>query len=369
MTAAGRDPAATLLRVEDLEKVFRSGSWLPGRRSDEVRAVDSVSFTLDAGETLSLVGETGSGKSTLGRLVLRLIDPTGGRIWLDGVDITALSRRQVRKLRRDVQMVFQDPYGSIDPRMKVGAVVAEPMIVHGTWRDDGPDRVRAVMRKVGLHEDHLDRYPHEFSGGQRQRIGIARAMALEPRLLVLDEPVSALDVSIQAQIINLLRELQRESRLGFLFIAHDLAVVRHVSDRVAVMYLGRVVEIGSRDDIFNSPAHPYTVSLLSAVPIPDVPRERLRQRVVLHGEIGSATRLPGGCRFHPRCYKARLVATRDAVAVVQHGDESLPRACVVDDPATVELAAGHRAACHFPERGPERSETARSAVVFSGRGG
>ena len=359
---------APLLRVRGVRKVFTSGGWLSGGHRARVRAVDSVSFTLGAGETLGLVGETGSGKSTLGRLVLRLVEPSGGRIWLDGEDLTALSRREMRRRRREVQMVFQDPYGSLDPRMKVGALVAEPMRVHGTWRRrGGGERVLEVMRQVGLAEDHLDRYPHEFSGGQRQRIGIARAMALEPRVLVLDEPVSALDVSIQAQIINLLRDLQEESGMGFLFIAHDLAVVRHVSDRVAVMYLGRIVEIGPRDAIYRSPAHPYTLSLLSAVPVPEPSRARARSRVVLHGEIGSATRLPGGCRFHPRCYLARLRARDGGVATVERDGERLPRACVHEDPQSIELGPGHAAECHFPERAGGRSEVAERALDFAAR--
>ena len=327
-----------------------------------------MSFTLGAGETLGLVGETGSGKSTIGRLVLRLVEPTNGRIRLDGEDLTALSKRAMRRRRREVQMVFQDPYGSLDPRMKVRALVAEPMVVHGSWRRGGNERVVEVIRKVGLQEDHLDRYPHEFSGGQRQRIGIARAMSLEPRVLVLDEPVSALDVSIQAQIINLLGDLQRETGMGFLFIAHDLAVVRHVSDRVAVMYLGRIVELGPRDAIYRSPAHPYTLSLLSAVPVPEASRAKARKRVVLHGEIGSATRVPEGCRFHPRCYLARLKARSGDVPTVERDGDRLPEACVREDPAPVRLAPGHEAACHFPERAGSRSDVAERAIDFASAG-
>ena len=363
------DGNAPLLEVRDIRKVFRSGGWFAGGgRRSAVHAVDSVSFTLGAGETLGLVGETGSGKSTIGRLVLRLVEPTSGRIRLDGEDLTALSKREMRRRRREVQMVFQDPYGSLDPRMKVRALVAEPMVVHGTWRRGGDERVVEVVRKVGLHEDHLDRYPHEFSGGQRQRIGIARAMALEPRVLVLDEPVSALDVSIQAQIINLLGDLQRETGMGFLFIAHDLAVVRHVSDRVAVMYLGRIVELGPRDAIYRSPAHPYTLSLLSAVPVPEASRARARKRVVLHGEIGSATRVPEGCRFHPRCYLARLKARMGDVPTVDRDGDRLPEACVREDPAPVTLGPGHEAACHFPERAGRRSDVAERAIDFASGG-
>ena len=362
------DDAPPLLEVQDVRKVFRSGGWLSGGRRSQVHAVDSVSFALRAGETLGLVGETGSGKSTIGRLVLRLVEPTGGRIRLDGEDLTALSRREMRRRRREVQMVFQDPYGSLDPRMKVGALVAEPMVVHGTWRGGGRERVIEVVRNVGLHEDHLDRYPHEFSGGQRQRIGIARAMALNPRVLVLDEPVSALDVSIQAQIINLLRDLQHASGMGFLFIAHDLAVVRHVSDRVAVMYLGRIVEIGPRDAIYRAPAHPYTLSLLSAVPVPEASRARGRKRVILHGEIGSATRVPDGCRFHPRCYRARLEARTDGVATVERDGDRIPEVCIREDPGLGTLAPGHEAACHFPELEGDRSEVAERAIDFAAGG-
>ena len=367
--ASPSDAAPPLLEVREVRKVFRSGGWLSGGRKSEVHAVDSVSFTLSAGETLGLVGETGSGKSTIGRLVLRLVEPTGGRIRLDGEDLTALSKRAMRRRRRDVQMVFQDPYGSLDPRMKVGALVAEPMVVHGTWRENGREQVVEVVRKVGLQEDHLERYPHEFSGGQRQRIGIARAMALKPRVLVLDEPVSALDVSIQAQIINLLGDLQRETGMGFLFIAHDLAVVRHVSDRVAVMYLGRIVEVGPRDAIYHAPAHPYTLSLLSAVPIPEASRARARKRVVLHGEIGSATRVPEGCRFHPRCYRARLKARGGDVTTVERDGDRLPEICVRRDPAVAALSPGHDAACHFPEREGDRSEVAQRAMGFAAGGG
>ena len=338
-----------LLRMENVSKTFAKSAGMFSRATHTVKAVDDVTFTLYRGETLGLVGETGSGKSTLGRLALRLLAPDGGRIAFDGTDTTTLSPRQVRPLRRRAQMVFQDPYGSLDPRKKVSSILAEPLVVHGLWDKDGQQRLLDILDKVGLQPAHLDRYPHEFSGGQRQRIGIARSMVLNPDLLVLDEPVSALDVSIQAQIINLLRALQRQAGLTFLFIAHDLAVVRHVSDRVAVMYLGRIVEIGPRDDLYRAPRHPYTVSLLSAVPVPDPDLERQRTRVLLHGEIGSATEMPGGCRFHPRCYKARLLADRPDVETVATKDNTrLPRACVERSP---ELAGdnGHLAACHFPE--------------------
>ena len=354
-----------LLSVEGLSKTFHERRLFSRFRGAGVRAVDSVSFSLAAGETLGVVGETGSGKSTLGRLVLRLVEPSAGRILFNGEDITALSQRQIRRMRQQVQMIFQDPYGSLDPRMSVGSIVAEPMIVHGLWHGARDDRVLEVMRQVGLQAEHRNRYPHEFSGGQRQRIGIARAMALQPKLLVLDEPVSALDVSIQAQIINLLRELQQQADLGFLFIAHDLAVVRHVSNRVAVMYLGEIVEIGPRDALYASPMHPYTVSLLSAVPAPTVDRERGRDRVVLHGEIGSATDLPSGCRFHPRCYKARLKAANLDVETVESQGERLPAVCVRHRPPPIDTGDGHVAICHFPELGEDRSQVAERAVAHS----
>ena len=349
MTAArnGADAGAPLLEVAGLAKTFAGGRWLLGRKRAAVRAVDDVSFHLRQGETLGLVGETGSGKSTIGRLVLRLLDPTAGRILFEGRDIAGLSQREVRRLRGRMQMVFQDPYGSLDPRMTVRSLIAEPMVVHGkSAREIGP-RVEETTRLVGLDPRVIDRYPHEFSGGQRQRIGIARAIVLDPKLLVLDEPVSALDVSIQAQILNLLRDIQRRSNLAFLFIAHDLAVVRHVSDRVAVMYLGRIVELAPRDLIYGRPLHPYTVSLLSAVPVPDPAKERTRRRVALHGEIGSATAVPTGCRFHPRCYRARLIAARAGVDTVQAAGTTLPRACVTTDPKLVAAPDGHAVACHF----------------------
>ncbi len=336
-----------LLEIDGVTKSFQRRGGRFGMRVSLVRAVDNVSLTLREGETLGLVGETGSGKSTLGRLVLRLVEPSAGRILLAGRDITMLPRRALRALRRDVQMVFQDPYGSLDPRMSVGALIAEPMVVHGIAKAERRAQVLDVVHRVGLDRRHLDRYPHEFSGGQRQRIGIARAMVVSPRLLVLDEPVSALDVSIQAQIINLLRQLQRDQGLAYLFIAHDLAVVRHVSDRVAVMYLGRIVETGPRDAIYARPLHPYTVTLLSAVPLADPVRERSRQRVMPRGEIGSATAIPPGCRFHPRCYKALLAVAQGAAR--SSADPTLPALCTEQDPPLSAAASDHHVACHFPE--------------------
>ena len=341
-----------LLRVENLSKTFPASGGLLRRRSPAVHAVDAVSFSLCRGKTLGLVGETGSGKSTIGRLILRLLDPTAGKIWFDGQDITKLSRTQARRLRRNVQMVFQDPYGSLDPRMKVGSIIAEPMQIHNLWhsKGQGQDRVAEIMQTVGLESAFADRYPHEFSGGQRQRIGIARAMGVTPKLLVLDEPVSALDVSIQAQIINLLRDLQRDTQLAFLFIAHDLAVVRHVSDYIAVLYLGKIVETGPRDAIYDTPQHPYTRALLSAVPIPDPIQAQQRERIVLHGEIGSATDLPSGCRFHPRCYKARLLGKQGEPDSVQVKDTYLPKMCIEHDPLLANASSEHKVACHYPER-------------------
>jgi oligopeptide/dipeptide ABC transporter ATP-binding protein len=340
---------SALLEVEGLRRSFGGGRALFGAQRPEVRAVDGVSFTLARGETLGLVGETGSGKSTLGRLVLRLIEPSAGQVRFDGQEVTAASRRALRALRPRMQMVFQDPYGSLDPRMTAGEIIAEPMTAHGIGRAEARRRAAEMLARVGLSPAMAARYPHEFSGGQRQRIGIARAIALDPALVVLDEPVSALDVSVQAQILNLLAEIQARSGVAFLFIAHDLAVVRHVSDRVAVMYLGRVVEMAPRDALYGAPRHPYTVSLLSAVPVPDPVRERARPRIRPIGEIGSAAALPSGCRFHPRCPRARLVAARGGDTVPAAGTR-LPRACVEQDPVLAPVsAAAHLAACHFPD--------------------
>jgi oligopeptide transport system ATP-binding protein len=346
----GRQPAASdpLLSITNVTKTFAARQWLLARSQRPVRAVDDISLQLRQGETLGLVGETGSGKSTLGRLVLRLIDPTSGTIRFDGTDITGLSLAEVRRMRGRIQMVFQDPFGSLDPRMTVRALVQEPMIVHGYPRSEIHNRAETTMRQVGLDPRLADRYPHEFSGGQRQRIGIARAMVLDPKLLVLDEPVSALDVSIQAQILNLLRDIQRRTNIAYLFIAHDLAVVRHISDRVAVMYLGRIVETGPRDALYGAPRHPYTVSLLSAVPVPDPARERTRKRVALYGEIGSGSAVPSGCRFHPRCFRARLVAAKGTAPTTTAAGATLPTRCVHENPDLKSVGGEHFAACHFP---------------------
>ena len=340
---------SALLEVEDLRKSFGGGRPMFGVPRPEVRAVDGISFTLARGETLGLVGETGSGKSTLGRLVLRLIEPSSGRIRFEGKDVSGASKGALRAMRPRMQMVFQDPYGSLDPRMTAGAIIAEPMVAHGMSGGEAMRRAGELLGRVGLSPAMAARYPHEFSGGQRQRIGIARAIALDPALVVLDEPVSALDVSVQAQILNLLAEIQARSGVAFLFIAHDLGVVRHVSDRVAVMYLGRVVEMAPRDALYGAPRHPYTVSLLSAVPRPDPAKEKGRARIRPIGEIGSAASLPSGCRFHPRCPRARLVAARGG-DTVEVGGTRLPAACVTRDPALAPVdAVVHLAACHFPD--------------------
>ena len=289
-----------ILEVNNLKKYFpvKGGFW--SKTIGYVHAVDDVSFYLDKGETLGLVGESGCGKSTTGRLILRLLKPTAGRILFEGRDISRLDREKLKSLRRELQLIFQDPYASLNPRMTVGSIVSEALKIHnfGNGREV-EDRTVALLKKVGLHADHMRRYPHEFSGGQRQRIGIARALALNPKIIVADEPVSALDVSIQAQVINLLQELKGEFQLSYLFIAHDLSVVEYMSDRVAVMYLGKIVEMARGDELYNNPLHPYTEALLSAVPIPDPRLEKNRQ--ILQGDVPSPMNPPSGCYFHPRC--------------------------------------------------------------------
>lgn len=328
MTTAASNGA--LLRVEGLVKHFPVYSGVFSRVTGAVRAVDGVSFTVAKGKTLSLVGESGCGKTTVGRCVLRLIEPTAGLVQFDGIDVTALKGNALRALRRRMQPVFQDPFGSLNPRMTVYSVLSEILAVHRLApRERRRDRVYELLETVGLSSDSADRYPHEFSGGQRQRIGIARALAVEPDLIIADEPISALDVSIQAQILNLLMDLQHRLRLTYLFISHDLSVVRHISDHVAVMYLGRIVETGSVDDIFDRPIHPYTKALLAAAPTPDP--ERKRMRIILAGDVPSPIHPPSGCHFHPRC--------PDAVDACRGTEQRL-----------VEVARGHFAACSVHAR-------------------
>ncbi len=290
----------SLLEVRNLKKYFPVGSGFFSRHKGEVKAVDGVNLTVEAGETLGLVGESGCGKSTLGRSILRLVEPTEGEIYFQGKNLLALSQRELREVRREMQIIFQDPYASLNPRMRVGEIVGEGLEIHklATGRKKR-DRVMELLHQVGLREEHFDRYPHEFSGGQRQRIGIARALAVNPKFIVADEPVSSLDVSIQAQIINLLQELQEKMHLTYFFISHDLRVVEHISHRVAIMYLGKIVEIARSDKIYQEAKHPYTRALLSAVPIPDP--EHKKERIILEGDVPSPVNPPPGCTFHPRC--------------------------------------------------------------------
>jgi len=316
-----------LLSVKNLHKAFKVSAKRPGAPKLRLKAVDGVSFEIEAGETLGLVGESGCGKSTVGKLLLRLLEPDDGIIRFADKSVTGMPKRELTALRRDMQMIFQDPFSSLNPRMRVGEIIGEPLVVHDLVNGkDTRNQVLALMDKVGLSPEHYDRYPHEFSGGQRQRIGIARTLAVQPRLVVADEPVSALDLSIQAQIVNLLKDLQEEFGLTYLFISHDLGVIEHVCDRVAVMYLGRIVEIASAEDLYSQPRHPYTEALMNAVPVPDPNRHRQKQ--VLSGEIPSPIDPPTGCHFHPRCPYAKDI-------------------CRKEYPVLSEQVPGHKAACHF----------------------
>lgn len=326
MTEKSKTP---LLEVKDLKKWFPAKKSPFSREKVFIKAVDGVSFTLNEGETLGVVGESGCGKSTMGRSVLRLLEPTGGQVIFNGVDYTALKDKELRDSGKDLQIIFQDPYASLDPRMTIGDIIAEPLDIQLKLpAKERMQRVLETMERAGLNTRFVNRYPHEFSGGQRQRIGIARAIVLNPKIMVCDEPVSALDVSIQAQVINLLMDLQKEMGMAYIFISHDLSVIKHISDRVAVMYLGHLVEIADKKDIYAHPMHPYTVALLSAIPVPD--RKHKKEKIVLEGDLPSPANPPSGCVFHTRCYKAQDI-------------------CKTEVPELKDCGNGHCCACHFPE--------------------
>jgi oligopeptide transport system ATP-binding protein len=340
-----------LLQVKDLTKEFDIGAGFLLRNANVVHAVDRVSFDIQPGETLGLVGESGSGKSTTGRCILRLIEPTSGEVKFQGRNVSTLDMNAFRALCRDMQIIFQDPFASLNPRMTVGTIIGEALTIHklANSKEAFTDRVVELLETVGLQADHMHRYPHEFSGGQRQRIGIARALAVEPKLIICDEPVSALDVSIQAQVINLLEDLQGKLGLTYLFIAHDLSVVRHISDHIAVMYLGRVVEQGRAEEIYTRPRHPYTEALLSAIPVPDPAFQRARERIVLRGDVPSPLAPPSGCRFRTRCRYAMDV-------------------CASEDPPAFTTPGGTMVACHLHVTGPTLAGAPITGLVASGAG-